>query len=174
MGDGGGSTVLARVGLVALTVVPPGALVAAYHSGVARHPVLAACVLVGYEVLVVVTGFAGKVFGELQGRWVTRVADAVDRWVQRRTSRFEQSYRRHVRSTHRCVDLKGLATRGEQGACLALIGAPGTGKTTLLKHLALRLAGDSRGRVPVRSTTTRSPPRSKWPSHSRRLRPTTG
>ncbi|MFI6247167.1 NACHT domain-containing protein [Streptomyces sp. NPDC051016] len=196
MGDGGGSTVLARVGLVALTVAPPGALAAVYPSAVARHPVLAACALVGYEVLVVVTGFAGKVFGELQGRWVTRVADAVDRWVQRRTSRFEQSYRRHVRSTHRFVDLKGLATRGdytpgleevfvdvsvapgpvhtaereplagavpgpgarqsidaflggEQGACLALIGAPGTGKTTLLKHLALRLAGDSRGRVPI-------------------------
>ncbi|MEU9411911.1 NACHT domain-containing protein [Streptomyces sp. NPDC048281] len=196
MGDGGGSAVLARVGLVALTVAPPGALAAVYPSAVARHPVLAACALVGYEVLVVVTGFAGKVFGELQGRWVTRVADAVDRWVQRRTSRFEQSYRRHVRSTHRFVDLKGLATRGdytpgleevfvdvsvapgpvhtaereplagavpgpgarqsidaflggEQGACLALIGAPGTGKTTLLKHLALRLAGDSHGRVPV-------------------------
>ncbi|MFF7977626.1 NACHT domain-containing protein [Streptomyces sp. NPDC007901] len=194
MGDGGGSTVLARVGLVALTVAPPGALAAVNPSAVARHPVLAACALVGYEVLVVLTGFAGKVFGELQGRWVTRVADAVDRWLQRRTSRFEQSYRRHVRSTHRFVDLKGLATRGdytpgleevfvdvsvapgpvhtaereplagavpgpgarqsidaflgeEQGACLALIGAPGTGKTTLLKHLALRLADRSHGRV---------------------------
>ncbi|MER6078649.1 NACHT domain-containing protein [Streptomyces sp. NPDC001833] len=193
MADGGGSTVLARVGLVALTVAPPGALAAVNPSAVARHPVLAACALVGYEVLVVLTGFAGKVFGELQGRWVTRVADAVDRWLQRRTSRFEQSYRRHVRSTHRFVDLKGLATRGdytpgleevfvdvsvapgpvhtaereplagavpgpgarqsidaflgeEQGACLALIGAPGTGKTTLLKHLALRLADRSHGR----------------------------
>ncbi|MGW4911365.1 NACHT domain-containing protein [Streptomyces sp. NPDC004270] len=193
---GAGSTVLARIGLVTLTMAPPGALGVAYHSAVARHPVLAAGLLAGYELLVVLAGFAGKVFGELQGRWVTRVADVVDRWVQRRTSRFEQAYRRHVRSTHRFVDLKGLATRGDytpgleevfvdvslapgpvhtaereslagpvtasaavpvrqsidefldqqEGSCLAVIGAPGTGKTTLLKHLALRLASPSRGR----------------------------
>ncbi|WP_186001639.1 NACHT domain-containing NTPase [Streptomyces sp. IB201691-2A2] len=162
---------------------------------IARHPVLAVGALALYELLVVLVGFAGKVFGDLQGRWVKRAADAVDRWVQWRTSRFEREYRQHVYSTHRFIDLKGLATRGDhtpgleevfidvslvpgpvhaaaqeslagpvltpvvperrpvdeflngpQGACLAVIGAPGTGKTTLLKHLALGLTSGPQSR----------------------------
>lgn len=38
---------------------------------------------------------------------------------------------------------------GPEGVALAVIGAPGTGKTTMLKHLALRLARAKGGRLPV-------------------------
>ncbi|MET9088875.1 NACHT domain-containing protein [Streptomyces sp. NPDC004237] len=144
---------------------------------------------VTYEVLLLAIGFAFKVLGDVQSRWVKRAADTVDRWLLWRMSRFERQYRSYVVSRHRFVDLKGLATRGtyapgleevfvdvtlgsrpaheaqheplaggvlsseaskrqsiwdflggEQGICLAVIGAPGTGKTTLLKHAALRLS----------------------------------
>jgi hypothetical protein len=156
-------------------------------------------IFLGYEMLILVVGFAGSVFGSLQSRWVARAADAIDRRVLWRTSTFEQDYREAVVSRHRFVDLKGLATRGEfapalaevfvdvslapqpahltprqalaggsggpgggspvrqsiwdflggprgpRGMALAVIGAPGTGKTTLLKHLALQLAQGGAG-----------------------------
>ncbi|MFF1767078.1 NACHT domain-containing protein [Streptomyces sp. NPDC058249] len=38
---------------------------------------------------------------------------------------------------------------GPQGACVAVVGAPGTGKTTLLKHVALSLSQGQRSKRPV-------------------------
>ncbi|MFD9654901.1 NACHT domain-containing protein [Streptomyces mirabilis] len=181
-----------------LGVVLPGIGGIKFSSVVADHPMLAAILLGLYEVLLAVIGFVGKVFGELQGRWVPRVADAVDRWVLLRRSHFEREYRRRVHSANRFIDLNGLATRGDhtpgleqvfvdvslaprpvhdaereslagpapvaaaaavparqsidefldgpESECLAVIGAPGTGKTTLLKHLAVRLSRPGRVR----------------------------
>ncbi|MEU5894464.1 NACHT domain-containing protein [Streptomyces sp. NPDC047461] len=203
---GKASEFVARVGLVALSVAPPAVVGAQFWPAVARHPATALLLFLGYQSLILLVGFASKVFGDLQARWVKRVADAVDRRLLWRTSRFEQEYRAGVVSQHRFVDLKGLATRGDsvpgleevfvdvslaprpahetpqealvgtfrglappdqgappvrhsirdfldgpRGVALAVIGAPGTGKTSLLKHLALCLAKEKQARKARRS-----------------------
>ncbi|GGP50075.1 NACHT domain-containing protein [Streptomyces abikoensis] len=182
-----GSRLLARAGLAVLAVVPPAAVLLQVRDGVAGRPVLSAVLVVGYEALVLLVGFAGKVFGELHARWAARAADHLDRLVRGRLSRFERRYRQFVRFGHRFTDLKGLATQGDQTpilreifvdvgllpsplhkvsestltgpaqqapsrtslesllatadpVVLAITGAPGTGKTTLLQYTAVRLA----------------------------------
>ncbi|MGP4047526.1 NACHT domain-containing protein [Streptomyces sp. 2A115] len=182
-----GSQLLARAGLAALAIVPPAAIVLQLRDGIADRPVLSAVLLVGYELLVLVVGFTGKVFGELHARWAARAADHLDRLVRGRLSRFERRYRQFVQFGHRFTDLKGLATQGDQTpllrevfvdvsllpsplhkvsestltgppqpaparasletllsspepVVLAITGAPGTGKTTLLEYTAVRLA----------------------------------
>jgi hypothetical protein len=195
----GASGLAAKAGVLALSVIPPAVVGATFWPAVARHPLIALTLAVVYELSLLVAGFTGKVFGDLQSRWVKRAADAVDRWLLRRMSRFERDYRAYVASRHRFVDLKGLATRGDyapalnevfvdvslgarpahevqhealagavrapepsgrrrsiwdfldgsRGACVAVVGAPGTGKTTLLKHVALSLSLGRRAGRPV-------------------------
>ncbi|MEU8823397.1 NACHT domain-containing protein [Streptomyces sp. NPDC048636] len=176
------------------SLVPPAILGARFWSSVSRHPVGSLLLFLGYAALLAGVGFLAKVYGKVADRWVERVADAVDRRLQWRVSRFERDYRAYVLSRHRFIDLKGLATRGDytpgleevfvdvslmprsahqvsreslagadggavtarrsvrdflggpRGAALAVIGFPGTGKTTMLKHLALGLAQEHRGR----------------------------
>lgn len=187
----GGPKALSRVVLLVGAALPVG-LAARFWGFVERHPVAAVMLALGWEAFLAGAAFAGKVFGELQGRWVTRAADGFERWVGQRFSRFERDYRALVEHEHRFTDLKGLATRGEQlprlrevfvdvslvprplhdvtadGALtavaggegrrsslqellrdpepvvLAVVGAPGTGKTTLLEHTAVRLATGGR------------------------------
>ncbi|WP_431044543.1 NACHT domain-containing protein [Streptomyces sp. P1-3] len=189
MADGKSGELLARVGLAAVSVVPPAVLGARFWPSVREHPVGALLLLLAYAVLIAAVGFCVKVYANVADRWVKRAADGVDRRLRWRISRFERGYRAYVLSHHRFIDLKGLATRGDftpgleevfvdvslvprpphaasqeslagtvpvadasvrqsihdflggsDGTALAVIGAPGTGKTTLLKHLALRLA----------------------------------
>ncbi|MGH3933488.1 MAG: hypothetical protein ACRDS1_00650 [Pseudonocardiaceae bacterium] len=62
------STVPARL-VGALTAVgPPVAVAGVWRDGVMNHPALAVVLLVGYEILVAVLLFAGKIGTELQKR----------------------------------------------------------------------------------------------------------
>ncbi|NUS86174.1 MAG: NACHT domain-containing protein, partial [Streptomyces sp.] len=201
-GGGKGAELLTKVGLAAASVGPPAVLGVKFWSSVAAHPVVALVLFVAYEAALAAIAFAAKVYGKVADRWVDRAADAVDRRLKWRISRFERDYRAYVLRHHRFVDLKGLATRGDytpgleevfvdvslvprptheasqeslagpvpgpppggtdggipvrrsireflggpEGTALAVIGAPGTGKTTMLKHLALGLARERGGR----------------------------
>ncbi|WP_433518107.1 NACHT domain-containing protein [Nonomuraea sp. CA-143628] len=186
---------LGRALLLGLAVAPPAALGVALWEWVRQNVTAAVLLAAGYELVLLAGGFAGKVFGDLQDRWVKTAADHTDELLRRTSSRFERDYRRQVRETVRFVDQKGLITRGDapeleqiyvdvslesrppretaggalvadlpaishkrrslgdflqQGhpAVLALIGAPGTGKTTLLRHTTLRLCSHDRA-LPV-------------------------
>ncbi|MCP9207276.1 NACHT domain-containing protein [Streptomyces sp. NEAU-Y11] len=196
MAGGKGAEFLTRGALATASLVPPAVLGARFWSSVHRHPVVSLLLFLVYAALLAGVAFLAKVYGKVADRWVERAADAVDRRLQWRVSRFERDYRAYVLSHHRFIDLKGLATRGDytpgleevfvdvslmprsahqvareslagadggafparrsvrdflggpEGTALAVIGFPGTGKTTMLKHLALGLARESgrRGR----------------------------
>ncbi|MDT3396486.1 NACHT domain-containing protein [Streptomyces sp. B1866] len=188
VGDGGGSKVLGRVGLLALAVAPAAA-VGVWTDAAARHPVPAALLAVGYELLLALAAFAVKVSGEVQGRLAKRAADRLESALLARFSRFESRYRRYLAHHHGVSRLGGLEVQGSrvprledvfvdvslrrqplprvgsrplagavpplpegerlslhellqagEPAVLALIGPPGTGKTTLLEHTAYTLA----------------------------------
>ncbi|GII88832.1 hypothetical protein Ssi03_68220 [Sphaerisporangium siamense] len=183
------ASLVGRVALLTLAVVPPPLMAAKLWPDVQRQPWLALAAFVGYELLLAAVGFAGKVFGDLQDRWAKAAADGVDAVLRRTSARFERAYRDQVRGAVRFVDQKGLATRsdrtpelakiyvdvslepqvphetaraplagrtemyverrslwsflgGEASVVLAVIGPPGTGKTTLLRHVALSLGGE--------------------------------
>ncbi|QKV95052.1 NACHT domain-containing protein [Streptomyces sp. NA02950] len=194
MAGGKGAEFLTRGALAAASLVPPAVLGARFWSSASRHPIVSLLLFLAYAALLAGVAFLAKVYGKVADRWVERVADAVDRRLQWRVSRFERDYRAYVLSHHRFIDLKGLATRGDytpgleevfvdvslmprsahqvsreslagadggavpsrqsvrdflggpEGTALAVIGFPGTGKTTMLQHLALGSAKERRGR----------------------------
>jgi NACHT domain len=61
--------------------------------------------------MLLVIGFAGKVFGDLQNRWAGRVVEAVDRRMMWRTSR--RVYLRQLRASVQYMETVGVATQGE-------------------------------------------------------------
>ena len=98
----------------AASQAPLGLALAALWSTAVRHPLAALALLLGYEGMVALAAFGGRVAGDLRDRWARRVADRIDRTARRHVSRFERQYRTEVvLSRNRFVDLKGLATRGD-------------------------------------------------------------
>ncbi|OIJ68940.1 hypothetical protein WN71_005650 [Streptomyces mangrovisoli] len=197
-----------RAGLLALGTLVPGAAGITYRSAVARHPVLTVGALLVWEALLLGAAFTGKVFGDLEKRWVGRTAEALDRRLLWRAS--HRVYLRQLRANVQDMETVGIATQGEfvlrmrqvyvdvgltpqtphaaarepylgtvpggrtaagagrrrslesvlgdaeqEGAArlFALIGGPGSGKTTLARGTALRLCErqwpSRRGRLPV-------------------------
>ncbi len=191
----GVTSLVGRLLLLGLAVVPPSVAAVSLWAWVRGHVIGAVLIVAGYEVLLLVGGFAGKVFGDLQDRWVKVTADWADETLRRTSARFQRDYRRQVRETVRFVDQKGFIIRGdapelehiyvdvslesrppredagglvtdlpqvsnqrrslrtfiqrEKPAVLALIGAPGTGKTTLLRHTTLRMCSHRSSRRPL-------------------------
>ncbi|MCP2248355.1 NACHT domain-containing protein [Lentzea aerocolonigenes] len=189
------------LGLLAAAIAPPAAAFAFLQSWAKTHPVQALLVFAGYEVLVLGTGFVGRLVGgtadELRNRWKDPLADRIDQGARRRFSRYDRRYREAVLGNLRFIDLKGLATVGfytpqldevfvdvslvysepstvasgvlgqrqldparrfigdlidrPDPVVLAVIGPPGCGKTTLLRHTALLICrkGRRRRRLPV-------------------------
>jgi NACHT domain-containing protein len=66
----------------------------------------------GYEIVVVVVGFAGGVAAELRKRWLARATDSIDQALGRRFTRFQKRYRESMLSSLRFIDVKGLSTVG--------------------------------------------------------------
>ncbi len=74
-----GMGILAAVGL-------PVAVAEAWWDAALNQPVLAVVLLVGYEILVAVLLFAGKIAAELRERWQKRIVNRADRALQQRPS----------------------------------------------------------------------------------------
>ena len=104
---------LGRAALVVALFAGVPAVAVASLEKLQDRPHLAFAAVLVYELALVVLGFAAAVFRILQGRWANRTADAVDGWLQRRTSRFTRAYLRYVRASTRYMDVKGLSTAGE-------------------------------------------------------------
>jgi len=64
------------------------------------------------ELLLFIVGFVGKVWGELEPRWVDRAADWVDARVSRLSRGYDKRYREYLGYRHRDFDVKGLTTQG--------------------------------------------------------------
>lgn len=99
---------------VLAAVAPPVAVagVQAGRDAVMDRPVLAMVLLLGYETLIAVLLFTGKIAAKLQERWQDRIVNPLDRTLQQRLSRFDQRYREFMLGSLRFIDLKGLATVG--------------------------------------------------------------
>ncbi|MGH3914524.1 MAG: NACHT domain-containing protein, partial [Pseudonocardiaceae bacterium] len=117
MGEGpwsmvGMGTVAARVAGVLAAVGPPAVVVSVWRDAMTNHVVLAAILLVGYEVLIAILLFAGKIITDLRDRWQERIVNRLDRALEQRLTRFAKRYREFVLGSMRYIDLKGLATVG--------------------------------------------------------------
>lgn len=108
----GMDTMAARLAGVLAAVGPPVAVVGVWRDVVMNHPVLAVVLLGGYETLVAMLFFAGKIATELQKRWQERIVNRLDRALGQRFTRFDKRYREFVLGSLRFIDLKGLATVG--------------------------------------------------------------
>jgi hypothetical protein len=105
-------TVAARIAAILTVIGLPVAVVGVWRDVVMNHPALAVVLLGVYEILVAMLLFAGKIATDLQERWRPRIVDRVDREVEQRLSRFDESYREFMLGSLRFIDLKGLATVG--------------------------------------------------------------
>ncbi|NUS45247.1 MAG: hypothetical protein HOQ24_16350, partial [Mycobacteriaceae bacterium] len=183
-GKSGWGSVLPNVAWVTAAVGAPTAAVGVLHGFVARHPVWAVVLVVGYEIVLGAVRFAGRIVAV----WAARAQDeiAAGGWVRLRSwvSRFGRRYRRWLLAGLEQVDLRGLGTvadtaplldrvyvdvrlvrrpqheiaraqlfsdtipaqrpdrlslfdlLGAAGSTVAVLGAPGSGKTTLVRHAA--------------------------------------
>jgi hypothetical protein len=101
---------LRTLGLIVAAAGPPLAFVAAdLPAGADRQT--AALALIGYEVVLFVAAFAAGVVGRLRERWITRSADAIDRFLLRVVSNEKGRYLRYLRAAYGHVSLQGLSIR---------------------------------------------------------------
>nr|WP_083467211.1 NACHT domain-containing protein [Kibdelosporangium sp. MJ126-NF4]CEL21995.1 hypothetical protein [Kibdelosporangium sp. MJ126-NF4]CTQ92775.1 hypothetical protein [Kibdelosporangium sp. MJ126-NF4] len=89
-----------------------GAAVAGPAAALVWPDVVKWVLVAGYEVILFIVGIAGGVLNDLKKRWQTRVADRLDKALNRRFSRFDRRYREYILSDLRTLDVKGLATSG--------------------------------------------------------------
>ena len=99
--------------LVAAAFGVPAATVALFTRYVTEHPLLTLGILVLYEIVVFILGFARKVWQKLEDPWIERTATWFDHWIQGITSRYRRQYYHYLRYQHRDFDLKGLSTLGD-------------------------------------------------------------
>lgn len=82
-------------------------------SGLAgSHPLLVAVLIICYEAFLAALSFAGKVYRELEQRWLQRLVEFLDQLLRRWFSRFGRKYQEFVLNSLRYIDVKGLATIG--------------------------------------------------------------
>ncbi|MBT2229240.1 NACHT domain-containing NTPase [Nonomuraea sp. NEAU-A123] len=93
-------------------IVPPSVAIAGWGPQIWDNPVVTGILLALYEGLLALGLFAGKILGEVAGRWRQRIVDSADRAVGRRVSRFDKRYRESLLGSLRYIDLKGLPTIG--------------------------------------------------------------
>ncbi|MGH3941723.1 MAG: NACHT domain-containing protein [Pseudonocardiaceae bacterium] len=104
-------TVAKRVAVV-VAVGMPAAVAGVWRDAVLDRPVFAVVLLGGYEILIAMVLFAGKIAAELRERWRPRIVDRLDRVLVQRITRFGKRYRDFMLGSLRVIDLKGLATVG--------------------------------------------------------------
>ncbi|GAC1620034.1 MAG: hypothetical protein NVS4B11_11850 [Ktedonobacteraceae bacterium] len=65
-----------------------------------------------YEAIILLVGFAGKVWGTLEARWVTRAAEWLDLRVLSVLLGYHRHYYQYIIDQHRDFDIKGLSLQG--------------------------------------------------------------
>lgn len=98
-------------GLTAAGIPAAGALW--WHDLVARHPLLAALVAVGWCLILGLWGLVRKAMAKPVQRRLEQVGEALDRALGRVVSGYGGRYRRWVLNSYNFVDVKGLATAGD-------------------------------------------------------------
>ncbi|MFC9250392.1 NACHT domain-containing protein [Amycolatopsis thailandensis] len=101
----------ARAVFIGLAAVAPPIMTLALGSNTNRLATIIFILM--YEILLLILGFFGAVYQDLQKRWVARVAEQIDDFIQRRTSKFARGLREHASSTHSFMDTRGLSTVGD-------------------------------------------------------------
>src|SRR4051812_44608905 len=97
----------ARLGVYLFAAVgAPVGLAAAEPQAVLDRPLVSVAALIGWEVLC----FVGQVAADVADRRRGRLADLVDRTLDRRLSRFEHRYREYLVGYLRSMETKGLIT----------------------------------------------------------------
>ncbi|MGH3912041.1 MAG: NACHT domain-containing protein [Pseudonocardiaceae bacterium] len=104
--------VAARVAVASAAAGPPVAVAGVWRDAVVDRPVFAMVLLGGYEILVFMALFAGRIAAGLRERWEQRIVNCLDRALVHGTSRFDRRYREFMLASLRFIDLKGLATIG--------------------------------------------------------------
>jgi predicted NACHT family NTPase len=122
--------------ILGLFAVPAATCLSFLQAWSKDHPAPALLALAVYELVVLGFGFVSKLVSgtadELNKRWKDPLAKSIDEGTRRRLSGYGSRYRRSVISNLRCI------------------GAPGCGKTTLLRHTALLVCQTRRRRrIPV-------------------------
>ena len=86
-----------------------------FSQWVSSHPGPAVVAIIGYEIVVVIAAFLGKVYAQLETEWVHRTARYIDAWITRALSQYRRKYRKHLIELHRDVDIGWLSIRAPFG-----------------------------------------------------------
>jgi hypothetical protein len=92
----------------------PMAVAAWWRDLAARHPLASASMAGGWVLLLGVTALMRKALAEPADRRLKQAGDSLDKVLARRVSRYRRQYRRWVLDSRRYLDVKGLATTGDQ------------------------------------------------------------
>jgi energy-coupling factor transporter ATP-binding protein EcfA2 len=98
--------------LLLMAVGVPTAAGLAFGQQVSQNPWAALGLALVYEIVVLAFGFVTKIWQKLESKWVDRIADELDAWVQGLTSNYQRRYLKHLFYQHRAFDVKGLTTQG--------------------------------------------------------------
>lgn len=98
--------------LLLMAVGVPTAAGLAFGQQISQNPWAALGLALVYEIVVLAFGFVTKIWQKLESKWVDRIADELDAWVQGLTSNYQRRYLKHLFYQHRAFDVKGLTTQG--------------------------------------------------------------
>src|SRR5215831_881726 len=93
----------------------PAFLAFGLHAWVSTHTGRAIVIFVMYEFVVVALAFAGKVYAQVEAKWVQRVASVVDEQTTRLLFRYRRKYLKYLAEFHQDVDTGGLTIRAPFG-----------------------------------------------------------
>ncbi len=90
---------------------PPAALiVVAFTWTLRQNPLLIALFVVGYEVLIGILGFTGKIWQKLEDPLAERLAQWLTLHIGEMTSQYDRRYSQYLVHEHEIFDIKGLST----------------------------------------------------------------
>ena len=97
--------------LVATSVGVPGSLVALFKDKALQHPWITLLCVAVWELVVLIGSLVTDVWSKLRSRWVDRLTDWADHFVQTLFSGYRRQYLKWLFYRHRDFDVKGLTTQ---------------------------------------------------------------
>lgn len=95
----------------ALLVIGPPAALVTFARTLTQNPLLVIFLILGYEILLFVLRFTGKIWQQLEAPLAERIAQWLTLRTQELTSRYYRRYCQYLVSEHQVFDVKGLSTR---------------------------------------------------------------